>query len=112
MIATDLAEYFGRQHVFQLPVKAGRTADFYTRAQLLFDESANHDMLASRLEAGAEITGAAVSAGDEQDVSERLGAAGIPMFIHTPERHLRILDAGDRPKLEAGQELIGLIDRG
>ena len=38
-------------------------------------------------------------------------AAGIPMFIHTPGKHLHILVAGDQSALEAGQELLGLIDR-
>ena len=40
MVATDLSEYFGRDRVFQLPVKDEQTADFYTRVPVLFDESA------------------------------------------------------------------------
>ena len=43
MLATDLSEYFGRDRVFQLPASDERTADFYTRAQVLFDDSATHD---------------------------------------------------------------------
>lgn len=35
---------------------------------------------------------------------------GMPMFINTPGEDFRIVAAGDRPKLKAGQELIGLID--
>ena len=56
MVATDLSEYFGRDRVFQLPATDERTADFYTRAQVLFDDSASHDELLSRIKAGAEIT--------------------------------------------------------
>lgn len=111
MVATDLSEYFGRERVFQLPVKQGRAADFYTRARVLFDGSANHDVLADRIEAGAEIAVAVAPAAGETDIGDLLGAAGIPMFVHTPGKHLRVLAAGDRPALEPGQELIGLIDR-
>ncbi len=111
MFATDLSEYFGRERVFQLPVKEGRTADYYTRSQVLFDSSANHDMLAARIEAGAEITIVAAPATEETDIGNLLGAAGIPMFVYTPGKQLQVLAAGDRPTLKPGQELIGLIDR-
>ena len=57
MVATDLSEYFGRDRVFQLPAKDKR-ADFYTRVPVLFDDSADHDKLLARIEAGAEITAA------------------------------------------------------
>ena len=33
------------------------------------------------------------------------------MFVPTPAKDLRVLAAGDRPPLEAGQELIGVIKR-
>ena len=113
MIATDLSEYFGRDRVFQLPVKPGGTADFYTRVRLLFDESATHDALASRLAAGARITLAPPAPSPARaDIRDRLGAAGIPMFVHTPGKRLQIVASGDRPLLETGQELIGLIDGG
>ena len=52
MIATDLSEYFGRDRVFQLPVTDGQAADFYTRVPVLFDDSATHDKLLARIEAG------------------------------------------------------------
>ena len=45
MVATDLSEYFGRDRVFQLAVKDDQTRDFYTRATVLFDDSANHEEL-------------------------------------------------------------------
>ena len=111
MVATDLSEYFGRDRVFQLPVKEGRAADFYTRARVLFDGSANHDVLAARIQAGAEIGVAVSPAAGETDIGDLLGTAGIPMFVHTPGKRLRVLAAGDRPAIEPGQELIGLIDR-
>ena len=63
MIATDLAEYFGRGHVFQLPVTDGRAADFYTRVPVLFDDSATHEQFLARIEAGGEITVAEADAG-------------------------------------------------
>ena len=85
--------------IFQLPVKPGPSADFYTRAPLLFDESANHDALAARIKAGTKVAVAPTE------------TAGIPMFVHTPAKHLHIAVAGDRPTLETGQELIGLIER-
>ena len=56
MVATDLSEYFGRDRVFQLAPADERTTDFYTRAQVLFDDSATHVELLSRIKAGAEIT--------------------------------------------------------
>jgi len=39
MAATDLSEYFGRDRVFQLPVKDERAGDFLTRVPVLFDDS-------------------------------------------------------------------------
>ncbi len=111
MIATDLAEYFGRDRVFQLPVEPAPGADFYTRAQLLFHDSATHDALAARIEAGAKIAAVPAPTTGKRDVGANVGADGIPMFVHTPGKQLRILTAGDRPALEAGQELIGLIER-
>jgi NhaP-type Na+/H+ or K+/H+ antiporter len=112
MVATDLSEYFGRDRVFQLPAKDERAADFFTRATVLFDDSASHDELLTRIEAGAEVAVAKGPAGGETDVHARLGADGMPMFIHTPGKDLRVLTAGDEPALKAGQELIGLNGRG
>ena len=37
------------------------------------------------------------------------GAAGLPMFVHTPGKDLRVLAAGDHPTLGIGQEMIGLV---
>ena len=111
MIATDLSEYFGSDHVFQLPVTPGRAADFYTRTQLLFDASATHDLLAARIKAGDEIAVSNQNPAGHAGVNGSLGTDGIPMFIHTPGKHLRILVAGDKASLESGQELIGLTKR-
>ena len=112
MAATDLCEYFGRDRVFQLPAKDKRAADFYTRVTVLFDDSASHDELLARIEAGAEIaaTQAAAEVEGEADIRARSTAKGIPMFVHTPGKDLRVLAAGDRPSLKPGQELIGLND--
>ena len=62
MIATDLSEHFGRGRVFQ-PVTDERAADFHTRVPVLFDDSANHDNLLARIEAGGEIVVAEAPAG-------------------------------------------------
>jgi CPA1 family monovalent cation:H+ antiporter len=113
MVATDLSEYFGSEHVFQLPVSEQRAADFLSRVPILFDRSATHEALLSRIEAGDEISvvgPAGANGGDDRRAD--VGAIGIAMFIHTPGKYLEILTAGDRPKLETGQELIGLIDSG
>src|SRR5262249_39705901 len=90
-----------------------RAADYYTRVTILFDDSASHDKLLARMEAGAEITStrAATDDGRGTDIQARLNAGGIPMFVDTPGADLRVIAAGDRPKLEAGQALIGLVDR-
>ena len=45
MVATDLSEYFGRGHVFQLPVSDRRAAAFLARVPILFDGSATHQEL-------------------------------------------------------------------
>ena len=110
MVATDLSEYFGRDRVFQLAASDERTAEFYTRAQVLFDDSATHDELLSRIKAGAEITVTeAPAAGKNGKDAGADRAATLPMFVHTPGKDLRVLTAGDQPDLKAGQELIGLI---
>ena len=113
MIATDLSEHFGRDRVFQLPVTAGRAADFYTRVPLLFDRAATHDELLARIEAGGKIVVADAPAGanGDTDIRARLGATGMPMFVLTPGKGLHVLAAGDRPPLHAGQQLIGLTER-
>ena len=113
MIATDLSECFGRDRVFQLPVTNGRAADFYTRVPVLFDDAAIHGELLTRIEAGDEIAVASTPARQRErtegaDLRVRLRADGIPMFVPTPAKDLRVLAAGDRPPLEAGQELIGV----
>jgi hypothetical protein len=113
MLATDLSEFFGRERIYQLPIKRGRAADFYTRAQVLFDGSATHDHLAARLEGGAEIAVVdSPAAAGRTNIRDCLGIGGIPMFVFTPAKQLHIVTAGDRLVLSTGQELIGLIDRG
>ena len=104
MIATDLSEHFGRDRVFQLPVTAGRAADFYTRVPLLFDRAATHDELLARIEAGGKIivADAPTGANGDTDIRARLGATGMPMFVLTPGKDLHVLAAGDRPPLHAG----------
>ena len=113
MIATDLSEHFGRDRVFQLPVTAGRAADFYTRVPVLFDRAATHDELLARIDAGAKIVVADTPTGanGDTDIRARLGATGMPMFVLTPGKGLHVLAADDRPALQAGQQLIGLIER-
>ena len=109
MAATDLSEYFGPDQVFQLAAKDKQAADFYTRVTVLFDDSASHDELLARIEAGAEIaiTEAATNEGGELDIQS---AGGMLMFVNTPGQDFRVIAAGERPRLEAGQELIGLVD--
>ena len=89
MVATDLSEYFGRGHVFQLPVSDERDAAFYTRVPILFDGSATHDELLTRIKAGAEISVAEPS-GREWRKRRRadLGANGMAMFVLTPGKDL------------------------
>ena len=101
MAASDLSEHFSRDHVFQLAAKDEQAADFYSRVTVLFDDAASHEELLGRIQAGAEITITKAATAQVE---------GIRMFVHTPGKDLRIIAAGDRPKLEAGQELIGLID--
>jgi hypothetical protein len=112
MIATDLSEYFGSEHVYQLAVRDGRGADFYTRGQTLFDGSANYDRLAARLAGGARIASPPAATAREASVRDCLGHDGIPMFIYTPGKALHIVTAGDHRTLEGDQEVIGLSDDG
>ena len=111
MIATDLAEYFGRDRVFQLAVKDGQVRDFYTRTTILFDDSASHDELLVRIKAGGKITVTEAPANGKKGDGDG-GAPDLPMFVHTPGKDLRVLAAGDRPTLGIGQELIGLVKGG
>jgi NhaP-type Na+/H+ or K+/H+ antiporter len=114
MIATDLSEYFGSGHVFQLAIADGPAASFYTRAPVLFDASATHDELLARIEAGAELAGVEPPAGanGETEMRTLLGADGIPIFVVTPEQSLHVLAAADRPPLKPGQRLHRLIRPG
>jgi NhaP-type Na+/H+ or K+/H+ antiporter len=114
MISTDLSEYFGSGHVFQLPVADGRTASLYTRVPVLFDDSATHDELLARIEAGGDIAVVEPPAGanGETEMRTLLGADGIPIFVVTPEQSLHVLAAADRPALKPGQRLHRLIRPG
>ena len=109
MVAADLSEYFGRGHVFQLPVSERRAAAFLARVPILFDGSATHEELLTRIEAGGEISVAEpAGANGGKDRRAGLGANGIPMFVLTPGKELDVVAAGDRTELHEGQELIGL----
>jgi Sodium/hydrogen exchanger family/TrkA-N domain len=108
MVATDLSEYFGRGRVFQLPPSEQRAAAFLSRVPVLFDGSATHDALLTRIETGAEIAVAPPSGTDGRTDRTGLGADGIAMFVHTPGKELEVIVAGDRTGLHEGQELIGL----
>ena len=110
MVATDLSEYFGRDRVFQLAAKDERTGDFYTRATVLFDDSASHEELLAQIKAGGKITVTEAPANGKKGTGNGAGgAADLPMFVHTPGKDLRVLAAGDHPTLGIGQELIGLV---
>lgn len=110
MAATDLSEYFGSGRVFQLSPKDGPAAEFLTRVPVLFDDAANHDELLARIEAGAEaaVLERPAGADGEADAAARESADGMPMFVLTPGRDVRVLSPGDETKLVSGQELIGL----
>ena len=103
VIASDLSEYFRRGHVFQLPISEHRAAGLLARAPFLFHDSATHEQLLTRIEAGGEI-----SVAEPAGANGGLGTNGIPMFVLTPGIELAVVAAGDRPELEEGQELIGL----
>ena len=109
MVATDLSEYFGRGHVFQLPASEQRAAAFLSRVPILFDSSATHEVLLSRIDADGEISvvGSAGADGGKGRIAS-LGANGIAMFVLTPGKKLDVVTAGDRVDLNEGQELIGL----
>ena len=110
MVATDLSEYFGRDRVFQLAAKDERTADFYTRATVLFDDSASHDELLAQIKAGGKITVT------EAPANGKKGTAPAPTARRTCRcsstlraRTSHVIAAGDHPTLGVGQELIGLV---
>jgi hypothetical protein len=109
MVATDLSEYFGRDRVFQLAAEDERTADFYTRAQVLFDDAASHGELLSRIKAGDQITVSEPPEAAKHGSNASADAAALPMFVLTPGKDLRVLTAGDQPDLQAGQELIAMV---
>jgi NhaP-type Na+/H+ or K+/H+ antiporter len=108
MVAADLAESFGRDRVYQLATSEDDESGFYVRAQVLFDDSAAYDELASRLQQGAGVEGIEVQPEGRAD----LGEAAIPMFVLKAGQELRILAAGDQPDPGPGEELIGLARPG
>ena len=110
MVATDLSEYFGRDRVFQLAAEDERAGDFYTRATVLFDDSATHEKLLAQIKAGGKITVTEAPANGKKRAGDGAGgAADLPMFVLTPGKDLQVLAAGDHPTLGIGQELIGLV---
>lgn len=105
MLAADLGEYYGRGDVYQLATSEEDDTGFYVRARVLFDESASHEELDSRLGRGARIE--ILEGWLRNGAAER--EAAIPMFVLKANQGLRILTAGEKPELEPGDELIGLV---
>ncbi|MFA9400964.1 MAG: cation:proton antiporter [Acidobacteriota bacterium] len=105
MVAADLSENFGRDHVYQLATGEGDETGFYLRAKVLFDESATHQELAARLEQGTRIESVKVGPKGEAEIDEEM----IAMFVLGAEEELRIMVAGDEPELVPDSELIGLF---
>ena len=103
MLAADLGQYFGHDRVYQLAPSGGDDTDFYVRSRVLFDESATHDELEARLEQGAAVDALKVGLKDQAEVGE----GAIAMFVRSPDK-LRVVTAGDAPKLAPTDELIGL----
>src|SRR4029453_5604281 len=91
MVATDLSEYFGRGHVFQLAVSGRRAAAFLARVPILFDSSATHQELLTRIEAGGEIS-VAEPAGTNGGTDRRAGRGpnGIAMFLRPPGKGVEL----------------------
>ena len=111
MVATDLSEYFGRGHVFQLAGQRAdgpRTSTPGCRCCSTTPPPTTSSWPGSRPAARSPSPSAAGANGGT-DRRARLGADGIPMFVLTPGKDLHVLAAGDRPPLKPGQELIGLI---
>ena len=104
MLAADLGQYFGHDRVYQLAPSGGDDIDFYVRSQLLFDNSMTHDELESRLAQGAVVDDMTVDSDGRAVMSD----GAIAMFILSPEE-LHILVAGEAPKLDPGDGLIGLV---
>ena len=71
MVASDLSEYFGRGHVFQLAVSDRQAAAFLARVPILFDASATHEALLTRIKAGGEISVAEPAGADGGDDRRR-----------------------------------------
>ena len=103
MLSADLGQYFGHDRVYQLAPSGGDYIDFYVRSRVLFDESATHDELEARLEQGAVVDALKVGSEGHAEVGE----GAIAMFVLSPDK-LRVLTAGDAPKPDPGDELIGL----
>ena len=103
MLSADLGQYYGHDHVYQLAPSGGDYIDFYVRSRVLFDESATHDELEARLEQGAVVDALKVGLEGHAEVGE----GAIAMFVLSPDK-LRVLTAGDAPKPDPGDELIGL----
>ena len=89
--------------VLQLAPSGGDDTDFYVHSRVLFDESATHDELEARLKRGAVVD--ALTEGPEGQAEASEGA--IAIFVRSPDK-LRVVTAGDAPKLAPTDELIGL----
>ena len=109
MVASDLSEYFGRGHVFQLAVSERRDggvprqgADSVRRLR--------HPRSAPDPDRGRwrDLGRRAGGGGWRRRSPAGLGANGIAMFVLTPGKELNVVVAGDRTELHEGQELIGL----
>ena len=103
MLAADLGQYYGHDRVYQLAPSGGHDTDFYVRSRVLFDESATLDELEARLEQGAVVD--VLKVGFESHAEGGEGA--IAMFVLSRDE-LHVLAAGDAPKPDPGDELIGL----
>ena len=105
LAAFELRLQLGRERVYRLAPREDAAAEIPTRAEgrTLFAAELTYPELSRRLGAGARIAAAA---------GELAGAPGAeaatPLFVHDADGELRVVAAGEAPRVDPGESLISL----
>jgi NhaP-type Na+/H+ or K+/H+ antiporter len=116
LAALNLADVFGRSHVYQLTparvAQAGETAGAHQRARLLFTSEATYSALSARLQAGDRLKATPLTQEfGLKAFRDRYGASALPLFACQGGK-MSVLTAGEAPSARPGQTLIALVPQG
>ena len=117
LAALHFGDLFGRANVYQLPLgdhpsgKRRESIPEHLRGRWVFRGDATHELLRTRVQAGATIKRTNLTEEFTYDAFlERYGESAIPLFTISGKGDVSIMTVANPPTPKAGQTLISLVD--